>query len=180
MDLGCGSQVRPDGARRGIWVRLGGDGADARYVQRTFVPPSCDLRLCEDGDVVMHERNVAWNRYVDRDPLAWRGTPAWRARQLSEVELTKAKWRRMRGIWLQYLKDHGFEGSEDTGEYEVLYEASRLMQDDMWQECVEEVRQEWRSKKRIWREVNFRAYLVIRWECDPRDSMGGDVDAACE
>ena len=156
--------VRGDVAR-GRWVRTG----DAEYM-------ISDLQFCEVADVTMEERNLAWNRYVDRDPTAWKGTPAWQARLMPYCggrELTKAQWRRMRCIWGLQLREQGFAGSRDVDgvyeEYEVLYEASRRMQDDMWRECVEEVREEWRSRRRIWREVNFRTYMAIRQGCDTRD-----------
>ena len=162
----CGIEVPLDGARLGRWVQAGGDGADAEYM-------ISDLQFCEVADVTMEERNLAWNRYMDRDKTAWKGTPARQARLMPSCrgwELTKAQWRRMRGIWGLQLRDQGYVGGGgDVEEYEVLYEASRRMQDDMWQECVEEVRMEWRSRKRIWREVNFRTYMVIRQECDTRD-----------
>ena len=163
--------VRGDVASRecGIEVPAGGGGADAGYM-------ISDLQFCEVADVTMEERNLAWNRYVDRDPTAWKGTPAWQARLMPYCggrELTKAQWRRMRCIWGLQLREQGFAGSRDVDgvyeEYEVLYEASRRMQDDMWRECVEEVREEWRSRRRIWREVNFRTYMAIRQGCDTRD-----------
>ena len=132
----------------------------------------------------MQERNLARKLFRERhgSGLDWRSAPVWQAQLLCKTELTKAQMRRKRGIWIQRLRERGFAGSgeDDEEEYEVLYEASRRMQDDMWQEYVDEVRQEWRSRKRIWREVNFRAYMLIRQACDSGYWTRGDVDLACE